>query len=88
MDWNRRCWLSGLELAKYVLLRLVNDHVEIEKIAVDFDNDVKFISGVVDFLIDIRWITRDKNGEYRMTRDGKTYTISRSRPTVKFRRIL
>jgi len=77
--------LTGLELAKYVLLRLVNDHDNIEKIAVDFDNDEKFVSGVVDFLIDVEWMMQDKNGEFKITGKGKTYTISRKRPLVNFR---
>jgi hypothetical protein len=42
--------LSGLELAKYVQLRLANEHDSIEKIAENFDNDIRFVLGVVYFL--------------------------------------
>lgn len=60
--------LLGLELAKYVQLRLANDHDSIEKIAENFDNDTRFILGVVDFLTDISLIKQDFSGNYRMTR--------------------
>jgi predicted transcriptional regulator len=52
-------------------LKLVNDHDNVEKIAVDFDDDKKFISEVVYFLADIGWIKEDRNGTYRMTRKGR-----------------
>src|ERR671919_2059915 len=68
--------LSGLELAKYVLLRLVYDHDSIEKIAVAFDDDKKFILGVVYFLMDIGWVKQDLSGTYRITKKGKMNTIS------------
>ena len=71
--------LSGLELAKYVLLRLINDHDKIEKIAVDFDDDKKFILGVVDFLKDIGWVKQDPSGTYRITKKGKGNIITRRR---------
>ena len=80
--------LSGLELAKYVLLRLVNNHDSIERIAEDFDGDKKFILGVVDFLTDIKWLTQYENGAYQMTRNGKTYTINRKRSVAEFKSTL
>jgi predicted transcriptional regulator len=78
--------LSGLELAKYVLLRLINDHESIETIAEDFDDDQRFISGVVDFLDDIDWIRQDMNGVYRITTKGKDSVITRQRPLVSLSR--
>ena len=39
-------------------MRLV-DNQSVEKLAEDFDDDVRFINGVVDFLKDIRWIKQD-----------------------------
>ena len=48
--------LTGLELAKYILLRLVDNNESIEQLAEDFDNDVRFIDGVVKFLTDVGWI--------------------------------
>ena len=39
--------LAGLELAKYILLRLVVNNESIERLADDFGYDVRFINGVV-----------------------------------------
>ncbi|MGH9986320.1 MAG: hypothetical protein ACRD8W_20450 [Nitrososphaeraceae archaeon] len=58
---------------------------EIEKIAEDFDGDSEFISGVVDFLIDIKWLRQDENGQYNITGSGKTYTINRRMTVPNFR---
>ncbi len=77
--------LSGLELAKHVLIRFTKDQESIERIAEDFDDDRKFILGVVDFLTDIEWIKQDKNGIYKMTRKGQTNTIRRKRQTLNFK---
>ena len=54
--------LTGLELAKYILLRLVDNNESIEQLAEDFDNDVRFIDGVVKFLKDVGWIKQDGTG--------------------------
>jgi hypothetical protein len=59
--------LTGLELAKFILLRLVNNNESIEQVAEDFDNDVRFIDGVVKFLKDVGWIVQDSTGGYQMT---------------------
>jgi hypothetical protein len=40
--------LAGLELAKYILLRLTAGET-IENMARKFDNNKEFISGIVDF---------------------------------------
>ena len=57
--------LTGLELAKYILLRLVDNNESIEQLAEDFDNDVRFIDGVVKFLKDVGWIKQDCTGSYQ-----------------------
>ena len=59
--------LTGLELAKYIMLRLVENHESIEQLAKNFDNDVRFINRVVNFLKDIKWIEQDFSGLYQMT---------------------
>ena len=59
--------LTGLELAKYIMLRLVDNHESIEQLSQNFDNDVRFINRVVDFLKDIKWVEQDQNGLYQMT---------------------
>jgi hypothetical protein len=63
--------LTGLELAKYIMLRLVDNHESIEQLSKNFDNDVRFIERVVDFLTDIKWIEQDHEGLYQMTDDMK-----------------
>jgi hypothetical protein len=48
------------------------DNQSVEKLAEDFDDDVRFITGVVDFLKDIRWIKQDRNsGLFQMTEIGR-----------------
>ncbi|HYZ60354.1 MAG TPA: hypothetical protein VE544_11910 [Nitrososphaeraceae archaeon] len=59
--------LTGLELAKYISLRLVNNNESIEQVAVDFENDVRFVTRVAKFLKDVGWIKQDSNGTYQMT---------------------
>ena len=76
--------LSGLSLAKYVLERLVNDHDSVEKVAEDFDNEKKFILGLIDFLNEIGWIKQDLSGTDTITRKGKYNTITRHKQTVNF----
>jgi hypothetical protein len=63
--------LTGLELAKYIMLRLVDNHESIEHLSKDFDNDVRFIERVVDFLKGIKWIEQDHEGLYQITDDIK-----------------
>ena len=74
--------LSGLELAKYVLLRLTNDMDTTRKIAEDFDNDESFIKGVINFLYEIRWLKMDATGNYRMTSRGKNSLVTSSKRRV------
>jgi hypothetical protein len=51
-------------------MRLV-DNQSFEKLAEDFDDDVRFIHGV-DFLKDIRWIKQDRvSGLYQLTEIGR-----------------
>lgn len=78
--------LSGLELAKYVLSRLVNYHDSIEEIAEYSDNDKQLISEVVKFLNDIRWIKQDVNGAFKITNKGKNNMISQQEPLVNLGR--
>ena len=48
----------------------------------DFDNDKKFISGIIDFLNEIGWIRLDSSGTYRITTKGKTNTIIRYKEKI------
>jgi hypothetical protein len=52
-------------------MRLV-DNQSVEKLAEDFDDDVRFINDVVDFLKDIRWIKQDRiSSLYQLTEIGR-----------------
>jgi hypothetical protein len=52
-------------------MRLV-DNQSLEKLAEEFDDDVQFINGIVDFLKDIRWIKQDRiSGLYQITEIGR-----------------
>jgi hypothetical protein len=52
-------------------MRLV-DSQSVEKISEDFDDDVRFINGIMEFLKDIGWIKQDRiSGLYQMTHIGK-----------------
>jgi hypothetical protein len=63
---------TAIELAKYVLMRLV-DIQSIEKLAEEFDGDVRFINGVIEFLKDIKWVEQDHHsGLYQLTDIGQT----------------
>lgn len=62
----------GLELAKYVLMRLV-DNQSVETISKDLDDDMWFVNSIVEFLKDIEWVKQDQtSGLYKMTEVGKT----------------
>ena len=59
------------------------DNQSVEKISEDFDNDVRFINGVVDFLKDIRWIKQDRiSGLYQITENGRKKANASKRVTV------
>jgi hypothetical protein len=64
---NRLIELTGLELAKYIMLKLVDNRESIEQLSENFDNDVRFINRVIDFLKDIKWIEEVHSGSYQMT---------------------
>jgi hypothetical protein len=71
--------LTGLELAKYISLRLVDNNETIEQVSIDFENDVRFVTRVVKFLKDVGWIKQVSNGSYQMTDDLITSKISCSK---------
>jgi hypothetical protein len=71
-DYNTQINTSiALELAKYVLAKLV-DGQSIESLVEEFDNDTRFINGIVEFLIDMGWIEYNyTRGLYQMTAIGE-----------------
>jgi hypothetical protein len=63
-------------------MRLV-DNQSVEKISEDFDGDVRFINGIVDFLKDIRWIKQDRiSGLYQITEIGRKKANASKRVAV------
>ena len=82
MCWNTfNISLAGLELAKYVLMRLVNNS-SVEKLAEEFGNDVRFIHRIIEFLKNIKWIEQDvSSGLYQITEVGK---IKASTSTIHY----
>jgi hypothetical protein len=48
------------------------DNQSLEKLAEEFDDDVQFISSIVDFLKDIGWIKQNRiSGLYQITEIGR-----------------
>ena len=63
-------------------MRLV-DNQSLEKLAEEFDDDVQFISSIVDFLKDIGWIKQDRiSGLYQITEIGRMKVNASKRVTV------
>jgi hypothetical protein len=71
-EYNARINTSiALELAKYVLVELVDGQI-VESLVEEFDNDTRFINGIVEFLIDMGWIEYNyTRGLYQMTAIGE-----------------
>jgi len=52
-------------------MRLVDNHEGVEIVVEDFDNDIRFILGVIDFLKDVKWIEQDfTSGSYMLLSCG------------------
>lgn len=71
-EYNTRINTSiALELAKHVLVKLV-DGQSVESLVEEFDNDTRFINGIVEFLIDMGWVEYNHiRGLYQMTKFGE-----------------
>jgi hypothetical protein len=55
----------------------------LEKLAEEFDDDVRFINSIIDFLKDIRWIKQDRiSGLYQITEIGRMKVNASKRVTV------
>jgi hypothetical protein len=63
-------------------MRLV-DNQSLEKLAEEFDDDIRFINSIVDFLKDIGWIKQDRiSGLYQITEIGRMKANDSKRVTV------
>jgi hypothetical protein len=59
------------------------DNQSLEKLAEEFDDDVRFINSDVDFPKDIRWIKQDRiSGLYQITEIGRMKANASKRVTV------
>ena len=71
-EYNTRINTSiALDLAKYVLVKVVNGQ-SAKRLVEEFDNDTRFINGIVEFLIDTAWVEYNHiRGLYQMTEIGE-----------------
>jgi predicted transcriptional regulator len=63
--------LTGLEVAKYLLSKLVKDHGGIEKMTEALDCDYDLVSELLEFFIDTGWIKQNANQTYEIIKKGK-----------------
>jgi len=67
---------KSLDLAQYILHRIKHgENFNVDSIKKEFDNDVKFVKSMLDFLKELEWITEDQNGKYSMTSQGQENSL-------------
>ena len=71
--------LKGLELARYVLHKLHRKNFDLKSLATEFDGSEKFVKSIIEFLIEIEWVTQDENGTYRLTSEGHRNCLDKLR---------
>jgi hypothetical protein len=59
--------LHTLELAKFILSRIVKSRYSIEKMAEELDNNKRLVLKIITSFIDIGWVIRNANGTYSIT---------------------
>ena len=64
------CELTGLEVAKYILSKLVKYQDSIERMTEALVYDDKLVSELLDSFIDIGWIRQKTSGAYIITSKG------------------
>ena len=67
--------LTGLDIAKFLLSKLVKDQDSIEKMTEALDCNYGLVSELLDFFIDIGWIKQTANRTYEITTKGKKIII-------------
>jgi predicted transcriptional regulator len=63
--------LTGPELVKYILSRIVINQDNIDIMEKELDRNNKLVSEIIRSFIDIGWIRRNVNGTYAITRKCK-----------------
>ncbi|HEY6588173.1 MAG TPA: hypothetical protein VIY98_07760 [Nitrososphaeraceae archaeon] len=67
---------NGLGLARYILKELNNNRIlHINLGSKQFDNNKKFVHSIQEFLKDMKWLSLDKYGEYKITEAGRKNSL-------------
>jgi Mn-dependent DtxR family transcriptional regulator len=64
--------LTGLELAGYVLMRIVGEGDMVEELTQGLDDKESYVSTLTSILEDIGWIEQDPSGKYTITDKGNS----------------
>ena len=64
--------LAGLELAGYVLMRIVGEGDTVEVLTQSLDDKESYVSTLTSILEDIGWIEQDPSGKYIITDKGNS----------------
>jgi len=64
--------LTGLELAGYVLMRIVGEGDMVEELTQGLDDKESYVSTLTSILEDIGWIEQDPSGKYTITGKGNS----------------
>ena len=64
--------LTGLELAGYVLMRIVGQDDTVEELTQGLDDKESYVSTLTSILEDIGWIEQDSSGKYTFTDKGNS----------------
>jgi DNA-binding IclR family transcriptional regulator len=64
--------LTGLELAGYVLMRIVGQDDTVEELTQGLDDKESYVSTLTSILEDIGWIEQDPSGRYIITDKGNS----------------
>ena len=67
--------LTGLDIVKYLLSKLVKDHGGIERMTNELDCDYGLASELLELFMDMGWIKRNANRTYEITTKGKERAI-------------
>ena len=64
--------LTGLELAGYVLMRIVGQDDTVEELTQGLDDKESYVSTLTSIREDIGWIEQDPSGKYIITDKGNS----------------
>jgi predicted transcriptional regulator len=67
--------LTGLDIAKFLLSKLVKDHGGIEKMTEALDCNYDLVSELLEAFIFLGWIKQNANQTYEITTKGKKIII-------------